>query len=106
LRTAKFHPEVEVTLYVVHVAIDDDAQIDPATLPENVALLAEVDAQLAAAEAYRQRRRALETRLASAIPNAVGRIEERVQARDASPHGKKIFALGSRMSFELAANWS
>jgi hypothetical protein len=66
------------------VALDDDAQVDPATLPENVELMREIDAHIAEADAKREQQRALEARLSGAIPDAVSRIEERVVARAAS----------------------
>lgn len=65
--------------YVVSVALDDDAEIDPATLPENVGLLQEADAQIAAAMLKRQR--SFESRLADAISDAVSGIEALVLAR-------------------------
>lgn len=71
-------------MYVLLVALDDDADIDPATLPENVAMMQEIDAQLAAAEGVRARQRELEDRLAAAIPDAVARSEELVLGRSAS----------------------
>jgi hypothetical protein len=66
------------------VALDDDAQVDPATLPENVELMQEIDAQIGEASAKLEHQRASEGRLSSAIPDAVSRIEERVLGRDAS----------------------
>jgi hypothetical protein len=66
------------------VALDDDAQIDPATLPENVEVMQGLDAQIAEANAKREHQRALEARLSSAIADAASRIQERVIARGAS----------------------
>jgi hypothetical protein len=66
------------------VALDDDAQVDPATLPENVQLMREIDAQIAGTNAKREREHALEAQIANAIPDAVSRIEERVVARAGS----------------------
>lgn len=66
------------------MALDDDAQVDPATLLENAGLMQEIDAQIAEADGKRAHLRALEARLSSAIPAAVSRIEERVAARAAS----------------------
>jgi hypothetical protein len=66
------------------VALDDDAQVDPATLPENIALMRRIDAQIAEAQAQRERRHMLESRVSDAIPDAVSRIEERVLTRWAS----------------------
>jgi hypothetical protein len=63
------------------VALDDGAQIDPATLPANIGLLQEAAAQIAAAAAVHERQRSLESRLGDAIPDAVSRIEELVLAR-------------------------
>jgi hypothetical protein len=67
------------------MALDDGgAQIDPATLPENAGLIAEIDAQLAAAEAERAHRRDLGARLACVVPEAAAAIEKRVTDRSGS----------------------
>jgi hypothetical protein len=47
---------------VLRVALDDDAQIDPATFPENIELMREIDAQIAEADARRDHQRAFEVR--------------------------------------------
>jgi hypothetical protein len=70
------------------MALDDDAQIDPEMLPENRSLMAEIDAQLVAAEARREWQQALASRLAAAVPDAVSRIEDLVAAR-AGTHARE-----------------
>lgn len=68
--------------YVAWVALDDGgAQIDPATLPENIALMKEVDAQIARAEERRTRQQALAARISGVVPDAASNVEERVLAR-------------------------
>lgn len=67
------------------MALDDGgAQIDLATLPENIGLMTDVDAQLAAAEARRARQRDLAARLAAVVPEAAANIEACVLEREAS----------------------
>jgi hypothetical protein len=63
---------------------DGEAQIDPATLPENVGLMEHVDVQIAQAEEQRVHQEALVSRISSLVPDAVSRIEERVLARGGS----------------------
>jgi hypothetical protein len=50
---------VEQRLMFVGVALDDEAQVDPATLPENVELMQGIDAQIAEADAKHERQRTL-----------------------------------------------
>jgi hypothetical protein len=64
------------------VAPDDGAQIDPATLPENVELMRKLDADSARREQQEDRRRALESRITAALPGAVSGIEGRVRGRE------------------------
>lgn len=66
------------------MALDDDAQIDPATLPENRGLINEIDAQIAHADARRERQLALAHRIAGSVPVAAAKIEQRVLARGSS----------------------
>ena len=75
--------------YVALMVLDDGgAQIDPPTLPENIALMQEIDAQIAAAARHRTRQQDLAARLAAAVPEAVTMIEARVLERDA-PHARE-----------------
>jgi hypothetical protein len=73
---------------VLPVALDDGADIDPATMPENAGLLARVDAQLEAAEGRRQRQRTLAAVLGDAVPVAAVGIESRA-ARRGAQHAKE-----------------
>jgi hypothetical protein len=70
------------------MALDDDTQIDPATLSENAALMATVDTQLAHAEERRARQQTLASRIGSAVPDAASMLEERVLQRK-GPHAKE-----------------
>jgi hypothetical protein len=70
------------------MALDDGAQVDPATLPENIALMAQIDEQLAQAASARERQLALAARIADLVPTASGKIEEHVIARR-GPHAKE-----------------
>jgi hypothetical protein len=74
------------------MALDDGAQIDPATTPENVALMAEVDEQLANAASARRRQLALAARIADLVPTASGKIDERVIARGDLTQRRRTFA--------------
>jgi len=67
------------------MALDDGgAEIDPATTPDGVGLMARIDAELAAAEAVRAHRLGLARQLSSVIPDAAARIEGRVLQRSGS----------------------
>lgn len=69
--------------YGARVTLDDGrAQVDPATLPQNMGLMQKIDAQIAAAEHRRARQRELAARLAAAVPDAVSGIEAQVLERD------------------------
>jgi len=59
------------------MAVDDEAQSDPVTVPDSVRLLQRVDAEIAAARRGRARQRQLAVRLAAVTPEAVARIETR-----------------------------
>lgn len=80
-KNASNDPCSRATIYIGCVTSDDDAPADPATSPENVEMMRQIHGQLAEADAVRERQHALEVRLASAIPEAVSRIEQRVLAR-------------------------
>jgi hypothetical protein len=70
------------------VALDDGAQIDPATIPENISLMKELDAHINTAAERRERQRALAALIADVVPEAASRVEQYVVARGAD-HAKE-----------------